>query len=59
MLLSGKTILVTGANRGIGRAIAVKLSNEGAKVVLCGRNIVELESLKDSIQKNLTPTNQF
>ena len=33
MLLSGKTALVTGASRGIGRAIAVRFAAEGAFVV--------------------------
>lgn len=32
--LEGKTALVTGAGRGIGRAIALKLASEGARVVL-------------------------
>lgn len=32
--LNGKTALVTGASRGIGRAIAVELAREGAKVAL-------------------------
>ena len=31
-LLSGKTIIVTGASRGIGRAIAIYCANEGASV---------------------------
>jgi 3-oxoacyl-[acyl-carrier protein] reductase len=34
MKLLGKTALVTGSGRGIGRAIAVKLASEGAKVVV-------------------------
>jgi 3-oxoacyl-[acyl-carrier protein] reductase len=33
--LAGKVSLVTGASRGIGRAIALKLSTMGAKVVIC------------------------
>jgi 3-oxoacyl-[acyl-carrier protein] reductase len=33
--LAGKVSLVTGASRGIGRAIALKLSSLGAKVVIC------------------------
>ena len=31
-LLSGKTVIVTGASRGIGRAIAIRCAEEGASV---------------------------
>src|SRR5271170_7100790 len=36
--LKGKIAIVTGANRGIGRAIAARLSSEGARVILCARD---------------------
>ena len=36
--LAGKTILVTGASSGIGRATAIACSNMGARVILSGRN---------------------
>lgn len=41
--LEGKTILVTGASSGIGRAAAVHCSRMGAKIVLTGRNSQRLQ----------------
>ena len=34
MNLSGKVILVTGASRGIGRAIAIELASKGAAIAI-------------------------
>lgn len=42
--LSGKTVLVTGASSGIGRATAALLGQLGARVVLSGRDEVRLEA---------------
>jgi NADP-dependent 3-hydroxy acid dehydrogenase YdfG len=36
--LKGKRVAITGGTTGIGRAIAVLLASEGAKVFICGRN---------------------
>ncbi|MGB8750531.1 MAG: SDR family NAD(P)-dependent oxidoreductase, partial [Candidatus Sulfotelmatobacter sp.] len=42
--LAGQVAVVTGAGRGIGAAIAEKLSSLGATAVLCGRTGAALES---------------
>jgi 3-oxoacyl-[acyl-carrier protein] reductase len=47
--LSNKVAIVTGASRGIGKAIAETLSGEGMKVALIARSRDELESLAKSL----------
>jgi NADP-dependent 3-hydroxy acid dehydrogenase YdfG len=43
--LSGKTVLVTGASAGIGRATAVALAQAGARIIATGRRKIELDAL--------------
>lgn len=46
---AGRTVLVTGATKGIGRATAELLARRGASVLALGRSIDELASLKAEI----------
>lgn len=48
--LSGKVALVTGASRGIGRAIAMLLATEGAKVAVMSRTANAVENVVRDIQ---------
>jgi 3-oxoacyl-[acyl-carrier protein] reductase len=49
-MLSDKVAIVTGASRGIGRAIALALASQGAKVVASARNAEALDKLTAEIK---------
>ena len=48
--LDGQTYLVTGASKGIGRAICLKLATSGARVVLLSRPSKELDRTLVDVQ---------
>ncbi len=48
--LAGRNALVTGASRGIGRSIAISLSENGAHVILVARNAELLNEVKAEIE---------
>ncbi|VDM34252.1 unnamed protein product [Hydatigera taeniaeformis] len=52
MALNGKVCVVVGASAGIGRAIALRFGQEGAKIIVCARRMDLLESLTEEIGKN-------
>ena len=53
--LKDKVAIVTGASRGIGKAIAIQLSNSGAKVVVSSRKLEECEKVADEIKNVKKP----
>ncbi len=53
--LAEKTILVTGAGDGIGRAVSIALAQFGATVILAGRTLAKLEKVYDEIESEGYP----
>src|SRR4051794_17102015 len=56
--LSGKTALVTGSTAGIGLAVAKTLAQEGAEVILNGRNQEKVAALVEQLASEL-PGSKF
>jgi len=48
--LKGKNALITGAGKGIGRAMAIALAHEGVNVGLMARTVSDLEQLKEELK---------
>ena len=56
MRLDGLATIITGAGRGIGRAIALTYAREGARLALVARNVTELEETARQAQARGAPT---
>jgi citronellol/citronellal dehydrogenase len=50
-LFAGQVVLVSGAGRGIGKAIAFQFARLGAKLVLCGRDAERLEAVAGALSR--------
>ena len=50
MNLSKKTILITGATDGIGKALAIEFSKLGANIILLGRDSSKLDTVYDQLE---------
>src|SRR3546814_4301557 len=50
--LQGKVAVVTGSSRGIGRAIALRLAQHGAKLVISSRKAEACETVAEEIRAN-------
>jgi short-subunit dehydrogenase len=50
-ILSGRTVLVTGASSGIGRAVALKIGEAGGRVVIVARSGDKLQALQAEIEQ--------
>jgi 3-oxoacyl-[acyl-carrier protein] reductase len=51
MNINGKNAIITGGGRGLGKAVALALANEGVNIGITGRNEENLKMAVDEIQK--------
>ena len=49
--LLGKSAVVVGGSRGIGKAIAARLAGEGAKIAICARNEAGLRATEAELRR--------
>jgi len=48
--LNGKNIVISGANTGIGKAVAINCAKEGANIILAVRNKIKVVNLQKQIE---------
>jgi 3-hydroxy acid dehydrogenase/malonic semialdehyde reductase len=51
MSVSNKTVLITGANSGIGAACAAAFAKSGARLILCARNLEKLQEIASGLER--------
>jgi 3-oxoacyl-[acyl-carrier protein] reductase len=51
MFTGRRTVIITGASHGIGRAIAIRLGHGGARTVLCARDVDALTEVRQTIEE--------
>ena len=57
--LKGKVAIVTGSSRGIGKAIALGLAKEGAKVLVTGTNEERTKGVSEEIVQQTGQESEF
>jgi 3-oxoacyl-[acyl-carrier protein] reductase len=55
MALSGRSAIITGANQGLGEAIAVRFVQSGASVMLVARGVERLRQVEDELKRHASP----
>jgi NAD(P)-dependent dehydrogenase (short-subunit alcohol dehydrogenase family) len=50
-IFKGKVAVITGANRGIGKAIALEFARKGCDIVAVARNVPKLQELEEEVKK--------